>query len=141
MDHFVRPREYRRRDGEAERLGGLRVDDQLELRGFLHRQVGWVRPLENFVHVGGEASVHVGDARAVTQETPASANSRHSKMAGKRLFTARLTIRSRCSKNSGSLTTMSAPSRSGVVAQKAVSISPGPRASRTRRVSRNVRAA
>jgi hypothetical protein len=29
LDHLVRGRQYRFRDGEAERLGGLEVDDQL----------------------------------------------------------------------------------------------------------------
>jgi hypothetical protein len=32
---FVRPQQYRLRDREAEGLGGLEVDDQLELRGLL----------------------------------------------------------------------------------------------------------
>jgi hypothetical protein len=36
LDYLVRPRENRLRDGESERLGGLRVDHQLELGGLLH---------------------------------------------------------------------------------------------------------
>ena len=39
--------EQRRRHGEAERLGGLEVDDQLELGRLLDRQVGGLRALEN----------------------------------------------------------------------------------------------
>ena len=33
FDHLIGNREYTRRDGEAERLGSLEVDDQLELGG------------------------------------------------------------------------------------------------------------
>src|SRR5437879_6111943 len=36
LDHLVRLEKEHRGDGEAERLGGLEVDDQLELRGLLH---------------------------------------------------------------------------------------------------------
>ena len=35
------------RHGEAERLGGLEVDDQLDFRGLLDRQIGWLLALEN----------------------------------------------------------------------------------------------
>jgi hypothetical protein len=30
LDHLVRPQQHRRRDRQAERLGGLEVDDELE---------------------------------------------------------------------------------------------------------------
>ena len=33
LDHLIRPLQERGRDREAERLGGLEVDHQLELRG------------------------------------------------------------------------------------------------------------
>src|SRR5207244_6861974 len=36
-DHLIRPRQYRRRDRQAERLGGLEVDDQLEFPRLLCR--------------------------------------------------------------------------------------------------------
>jgi hypothetical protein len=39
-DHLVGLEEERRGNGAAEGLGGLEVDDQLERRGLLHRQVG-----------------------------------------------------------------------------------------------------
>ena len=35
LDHLIRPLQERRRDRQAEGLGGLEVDDQLELGGLL----------------------------------------------------------------------------------------------------------
>src|SRR5215510_1578887 len=43
LDHLVRAAEQREWDREAECLGGLEVDNQLDLRGLLHRHIG--RPL------------------------------------------------------------------------------------------------
>jgi hypothetical protein len=43
-DHLGRLEEQGWRDGEAECLGGLQVDDQLERRGPLHRQVTGLVP-------------------------------------------------------------------------------------------------
>jgi hypothetical protein len=40
LDDVVRPRQQRRRDREAERLRGLEVDDQLELRWLLDGEIG-----------------------------------------------------------------------------------------------------
>ena len=37
LDDLIRPLEERRRDRQAEGLGGLEVDDQLELRRLLDR--------------------------------------------------------------------------------------------------------
>ena len=39
-DHVVRLEEEGRRDGEAQGLRGLEVDDELELHGLLYGQVG-----------------------------------------------------------------------------------------------------
>jgi hypothetical protein len=40
LDHLIRPRQQRRRDREAEGLGGLEIDDEFERRGLLDREVG-----------------------------------------------------------------------------------------------------
>ena len=48
-----------RRHGEAERLGGLEVDDQLVLGRRLHRQVGRLLALEDAIDVAGRAPEQV----------------------------------------------------------------------------------
>ena len=40
FDYFVGAGKEQVRDGEAERLGHLEVEDQLDLRGLLDRQIG-----------------------------------------------------------------------------------------------------
>ena len=55
-DYLVRQEQERRRDGDPECLGGLQVDDQLELHGLLHGQVRGLGALQNLVHIGGSAA-------------------------------------------------------------------------------------
>ena len=59
----VRSQEQRRRDREAERLGGLEVDDQLELGGLLDGQVGGLGALENREACSQTASRRVWTSR------------------------------------------------------------------------------
>jgi hypothetical protein len=54
-DHLVRLEEEGRWDGESQGFGSLEVDDQLELHGLLHRQLGGLRPFQDLVHIGGDA--------------------------------------------------------------------------------------
>src|SRR5215475_4386961 len=49
FDHLIGPCEERRWNRQAECLGGLQVDDQLELGGLLHRQIGRFGALEDLV--------------------------------------------------------------------------------------------
>src|SRR5215211_5396917 len=47
FDHLVGAAAQRQRNSDAERLGGLEVDDQLDLGGLLHRKIGRRIALEN----------------------------------------------------------------------------------------------
>src|SRR2546426_5935208 len=68
FDHLVRPEQDRLRDREAERLGGLEVDHELELCRLLDRQVAGLGAFEDFVNVGGRTAVQRGNVRAIGHE-------------------------------------------------------------------------
>src|SRR4029453_282157 len=70
FDDLIRPRQQRRRDGEAEGLGGLEVDDQLERCRLLNRKVRRLGPFQNPVHHVRGAPEDVSDERPVRNETP-----------------------------------------------------------------------
>ena len=70
FDHLVGAGEQRGRHGEVERLGGFEVDRQVERCGLLHRQVGWLHPSEDFVHVDRGASVQFRRIGAIGQKSP-----------------------------------------------------------------------
>jgi hypothetical protein len=54
FDDLVGATEQWERKGEAERLGGLKVDDQLDCRRLLHRQVRRFSALENSAGVDAD---------------------------------------------------------------------------------------
>src|SRR5262249_13441762 len=68
LDHLIRPPQQRRWDREPERLGGLHVDHQLELRRLLHRKVPGLGALEDLVHEVCGASREIRHARPVGHE-------------------------------------------------------------------------
>jgi hypothetical protein len=69
FDYLVRPPQYRLRDGDAEGLRGLEVDDEVELRGLLDREVCRLRALENLVDQGRRSARGVSEARRVVHES------------------------------------------------------------------------
>src|SRR5215467_14840004 len=65
LDHLVGLSQQRRRNCQAEGLGSLEVDHQLELRGLLNRKVTGLRTLQDLVDVIGGVAVHRGVQGAV----------------------------------------------------------------------------
>src|SRR5262245_61118760 len=70
MDDVIGSQEQRLRDGEAECLGGLEVDDQLKLRGLLDGQIGGLGPFQNLAYHLGGFLPHGSQAGPVRDETP-----------------------------------------------------------------------
>src|SRR6516225_7653916 len=56
-DHLVGGRQQRFRDGEAEKLGRLKVDDELELGRLQHRQVGGLGAVEDFAGIDADLTI------------------------------------------------------------------------------------
>ena len=71
FDHFVGAREQRDRHVQSERLGGLEVDEQLELVGELHREIGRRFAFQHAVDIPCRAPVEVKIVHAVGRK-PAS---------------------------------------------------------------------
>src|SRR6185295_16941882 len=53
---------------EAEGLGGLEIDHQLELRGLLERKIRGLRPFEDSVHVDGSSPEEIDGIGSKIQE-------------------------------------------------------------------------
>src|SRR5712692_5833517 len=68
LNYLVRPPQQRRRDRQAEGLGGLAVDDQLELRRLLDGQVGGLSAAQDLVHIGGGAPPQIAETRPIADE-------------------------------------------------------------------------
>ena len=90
LDHFVCAGDERRRHVEAERVGGLEVDHQLEFRRQLHGQVGRPRSLEDAVNVSaglpilGDEIDPVGQQPAGGGEEPIRVDRRQAMPGGER---------------------------------------------------------
>src|SRR2546430_2069788 len=68
FDHIVGATDQRQRDGDAERLGGFEVDDHLDFRDLLHRQLGGLVALENPAGIDAGQAVGVRNVRSVAQQ-------------------------------------------------------------------------
>jgi hypothetical protein len=60
-DHLVGLEEEGWGNRQAQRLGGLEVDDELERRGLLERQVGEVGAIQDLVYSRGRAAIVRGN--------------------------------------------------------------------------------
>jgi len=63
FNNLICPQQQRRRDHEAESLGGLEVDDQFELTGLFDGKVVWLCAFEDLVDVDGGTSTQISKAR------------------------------------------------------------------------------
>ena len=69
FDHIICNREQRVWHGETERLGGLEIDDALELGRLLHRQVGWIGAAQDTVDIRSRAIIEISGINSVRQQT------------------------------------------------------------------------
>src|SRR5258705_13727559 len=82
FDQFVGAVEQRQRHGEAERLGGLEIDHQVELDRQLHWKIARLCSFQNLVDVSGCTAIGIGDAwpiadkSAIVDKLPESVNCR-----------------------------------------------------------------
>src|SRR5215831_11676847 len=68
FNNLVGPQQERPRDRQPKRLRRLEVDDQLELRGLLHREFAWLSPIQDLIHIRSGTSPPVCEARPVGHE-------------------------------------------------------------------------
>jgi hypothetical protein len=63
FDHLVGAHEQRERDGEAERLRSLEVDEQLDLGGLLEREISGLRVFEDTALIDAHLAVRIRKCR------------------------------------------------------------------------------
>jgi hypothetical protein len=65
LDHLVGGGQQRLRDGKAERLGGLEIDDEINFRNLLDRQIGRFFAFENAPGIDANLVVEIAEAAAI----------------------------------------------------------------------------
>jgi hypothetical protein len=76
FDHLVGDGENARRNGNAERLGGLKVYDHLELGRKLHREIGRLLAAQDAIDIRGGATPGVYQIGSVGEQTAVSGKDR-----------------------------------------------------------------
>src|SRR4029077_791670 len=69
FDHLVGAAEQRNRDRDAERLSGLEIEDQLDFRRLLDRQIGRFLALEDAAGIDAGQTICVANAGSVSYQT------------------------------------------------------------------------
>src|SRR5215831_18318493 len=72
LDDLVGSQQNRLRDRQAERPGGLKVDDQLEGRRLLDRQIGGLGALEDLSHVMADQAKGRNEAWPIADQAAGS---------------------------------------------------------------------
>ena len=67
-NHLIRLEQEAWGDDQAERLGGLEIDDQLELHGLLDREVAWFGTFEDAILVVSSMSIHFNVVHGIAHE-------------------------------------------------------------------------
>ena len=69
FDHLVGASEHRQGHGKSECLRGLEVDDQLDVRGLLHRQIGRFLAFEYPTGIDADLPVRILNTGSVALQT------------------------------------------------------------------------
>src|SRR4051794_26296909 len=72
LNNLVGARQQRLRHSQAERLGRLHVDDQLECGRLLDRKVGWLGTLEDISGVNADQAKGSCEARSIADQAAGS---------------------------------------------------------------------
>src|SRR6516225_2940972 len=70
FDHLVGAADERQRDGQPERSRGLEIDDQLDFRRLLDRQVARLLALEDAADINPGLTIHVRKAAIIAHQAP-----------------------------------------------------------------------
>src|SRR3954464_13751851 len=68
FDHLVGSRKQCGWNLDAQRLGGLEIDNQLDLRGLHDRQVGWLFALENPPDIDASLAISIRETTSVAHQ-------------------------------------------------------------------------
>src|SRR5687768_1213228 len=77
-NNLIRPKQQRGRNGKAKRDSRLAVDNKLELRWLLYRQIGGIRPSQNLAYVASNAAKPTRVAFPVAHQRPKLDGTPHS---------------------------------------------------------------